>query len=92
MRQEDQQLLTLVGIHQPLAVELQLAQFRMPVAFEIVVVGDIHLVPPPDLRELGADRQQRVDDLAGCARRVGRVRRPDLRGEDPAAEGMVLGG
>src|SRR5687768_12025143 len=69
---EDEQFLAFVGIEQPPGVQLQLAQLRMPITLEIVMVRDAHLVPSPDLGELGADGQQRLDDLTGDPGRVGR--------------------
>src|SRR3954471_6111991 len=81
-RGEDQQHLRLVGVEQRLAVELEFAERRVGEAFP-VEMRDPDLVGGPDLGELGARREQRLDDLAGPAVRRRRVHLAQLGGEYP---------
>ncbi len=43
-RGEDKQFLCRVGVHQPLCVHLELAEFGVRVALEVVVVSDVYFV------------------------------------------------
>ena len=82
----------LVGIHQYLAVELQLPQLGVPVPLEIPVMHDANLVHPPHTGELGTDSQKCIDDLGGRPLGVRRMGIAELGGEDPSALRMVLDG
>ncbi|CAM5348778.1 hypothetical protein GCM10010390_85850 [Streptomyces mordarskii] len=73
------------SVIQSLAVQLQLAQLTMPVTLEVLMVGDVHLVRPPELGELGAGLQQRCDDRHTGQR--GYLLAPQPTGTTPGATG-----